>query len=360
MEVSMSFLGRTIGFLVLLFLISLCPTPVAAMPLGRSFTYQGQLNQAGNPVEGNVSLRFSLWDAAGTGDPPTGGAQIGASQVIMNVPINKGVFSVAVNNGNEFGSTAFDGQSRWLQVEVCSDSSCTSATILGPRQPITGAPYALGPWQLNGTSITYTGGFVGIGTATPAMRLDVRGGPIAVENLGDQADLLWLNTERNWVFRQEGAGAGAALKLQNIGGGGNKNFIVQTTGLMGVGTTTPTAKLDVRGDIRLGPSGEFLATTGSENLRVLRARVSDTGVVLSGSGISVGSHTQTGVYLLNFSPGFPTLSPAPTVIVTPTSSSVPSFAIVSGESWSGVFVRIMNTSGTLINETFNVIVVGAR
>jgi len=356
----MSLPGRIITPLTLLLLASAQPAPTAAATLGRSFTYQGQLSQAGNPISGMVTLRFSLWDAAGIGDPPVGGTSIGTNQLIKNVPVDRGVFSVAVNSGDEFGSAAFNGQARWLQVEVCSDSSCTSATVLGPRQPMTAAPYALGPWQLSGTSITYTNGNVGIGTTTPAMRLDVRGGPIGVEGLGDQADLLWLNTERNWVFRQEGTGAGAALKLQNIGGGGNKNFIVQTTGLMGVGTTAPTAKLDVRGDIRLGPSGEFLATVGSENVRVLRARISSTGAVLSGSGISVGSHSQTGVYLLNFSPGFPTLSPAPTITVTPTSSNVPSIAIVSGESWSGVFVRIMNTSGTLIDESFNVIVAGAR
>jgi len=352
----MPFRPKKSSFLLPLLLL---PSLALAVPLGRSFTYQGQLNQGGNPVDGTVTLRFSLWDEAGTGDPPTGGVQVGTSQIVVDVPVEAGLFSVEVNAGGEFGSVAFDGQARWLQVEVCSDGACSSSTVLGPRQPLTAAPYALGPWQLSGTSITFTGGDVGIGTATPASRLDVRGGPIAVENLGDQADLLWLNSERSWVFRQEGTGASTALKLQNIGGGGNKNFIVQTDGYTGIGTTSPAAKLDVRGDVRLGPSGEFLATVGSENVRVLRARISSSGSVLSGSGISV-SHTQTGVYLLNFAPAFPTLNPAPTVIVSPSTSVIPCFAIVSGESWSGVFVRIMNPSGTLIDMTFNVIVAGSR
>lgn len=94
------------------------------------------------------------------------------------------------------------------------------------------------------------GGNVGIGTASPTARLDVRGGPMLVENVGDQADLFWLASERSWVFRQEGVGATAGLKLQSIGGGGNKNFVIQTDGFVGIGTTAPAAKLHVVGTTR--------------------------------------------------------------------------------------------------------------
>ncbi len=344
---------RTITLLLLL------PAAAPATPLGRSFTYQGELSQSGNPVDGTVTLRFSLWDAAGTGDPPTGGNPVGSSQIVTNVPVADGLFSVDVNGGGEFGTSAFSGEARWLQVEVCSDGSCTSTTVLGPRQPLTGTPYALGPWQLSGTNLSYTNGNVGIGTTTPTSRLDVRGGPVTVEGIGDQADLLWFATERTWVMRQEGTGSAAALKLQSVGGGGNKNFILQTTGFMGIGTTAPAAKLDVRGDIRLGPSGEFLAATGSENLRIIRGKISSTGSVISGSGFTA-SRIGTGIYSITFSPNYPS-GQAPIITASAESNgSVARFAMVNGPTHIATWVRIVNGSGTAADADFYFIAAGAR
>jgi hypothetical protein len=237
-------------------------------PLGTGFTYQGEIQENGSPVNGTVHLRFSLWDAVGSGQPPTGGNQIGSSQLVPSVSASEGVFSVILNASGEFGENAFNGEARWLQIEVCADTGCASLSILSPRQPVTGAPYALStswnglsgvpegfadgfddigaePWETSGTDIFRATGNVGVGTANPVAKLDVRGGAMMVENIGDQADLLWLASERSWVFRQEGTGATTELKLQSIGGGGNKNFIIQTDGAVGIGTTTPRAKLDV-------------------------------------------------------------------------------------------------------------------
>lgn len=148
-------------------LLLVVPGLAPATTLGHGFSYQGQLSRSGVPVQGNVALRFSLWDAAGSGDPPTGGNQVGTVQTLTSVPVSGGIFSVVLNAGNEFGSQAFNGEARWLQVEVCADTTCSAVTVLGPRQAITGAPYALGPWQMNGTNLGYLGGNVGIGTATP-------------------------------------------------------------------------------------------------------------------------------------------------------------------------------------------------
>ncbi len=54
----------------------------AQFALGWGFTCQGQLVLNGVPVNGPTTLRFSLWDAAGAGSPPTGGNKIGATQII--------------------------------------------------------------------------------------------------------------------------------------------------------------------------------------------------------------------------------------------------------------------------------------
>jgi len=105
-------------------------------------------------------------------------------------------------------------------------------------------------------------GNVGIGTTTPIARLDVRGGAMLVENLGDQADLLWLASERSWVFRQEGTGATAALKLESVGGGGNKNLIIKTSGAVGIGTSTPSRRLTVWDTMSVEASPGFLPFMG--------------------------------------------------------------------------------------------------
>lgn len=108
---------------------------------------------------------------------------------------------------------------------------------------------------------TFGGGRVGIGTTAPLYSLHVNGGAIAVSTTaGDQADALVIGIERSWVFRQQGTGSGTALKLQSVGGGGNKNFLIDTTGFVGIGTLSPQAKLDVAGTARV----QVLEITGAD------------------------------------------------------------------------------------------------
>ena len=89
-----------------------------------------------------------------------------------------------------------------------------------------------------GNQLSLSGGNVGIGTTSPTAKLDIAA-------TGAGAELLRLSTEREWAFRQLGAGQNTHLELVSIGGGGNKNFVINTTGNVGIGTTSPTAKLDI-------------------------------------------------------------------------------------------------------------------
>ena len=102
----------------LIALVAVAPT-LGQTPLGTAFTYQGQLKENGAPMDGTAHLRFSLWDAPGNGSPPVGGGQIGASHLLANVPVANGLFTVLLNAGGQFGANAFNGEARWLQVEVC-------------------------------------------------------------------------------------------------------------------------------------------------------------------------------------------------------------------------------------------------
>jgi len=111
----------------------------ASTALSTGFTYQGQLASSGRPVNGACDFRFSLWDAAGSGSPPTGGTQIGSTQPQDNVSVTNGLFTVRLDFGN-----AFTGDARYLQIGVRCPAGSGGYTTLAPRQPLTAAPYALG------------------------------------------------------------------------------------------------------------------------------------------------------------------------------------------------------------------------
>jgi hypothetical protein len=113
-------------------------------PVGAGFVYQGRLENAAGPVTGNCDFQFSLWDQSGTGTPPTGGVQIGATEIHSNIAVNKGLFDVVLNFNHQFGSTAFTGDGRWLHIVVkCPAGTIGPYTTLSPRQPMWATPYAM-------------------------------------------------------------------------------------------------------------------------------------------------------------------------------------------------------------------------
>jgi hypothetical protein len=115
--------------------------------LGTEFTYQGQLQSGGQPVNGACDMAFRLYDQA------TGGIQVD-SAITTSVPITDGLFTV----GLDFGGTAFAGDARWLGIRVKCPGDA-SYTNLG-RQELTAAPYALyagSTGALHGMPITATG-----------------------------------------------------------------------------------------------------------------------------------------------------------------------------------------------------------
>ena len=60
--------------------------PQAAV--GTGFTYQGQLKSGGSPVNDTCDFQFGLYEAL------SGGLQVGATQVILNVTVANGLFTV--------------------------------------------------------------------------------------------------------------------------------------------------------------------------------------------------------------------------------------------------------------------------
>jgi hypothetical protein len=290
------------------------PAPAHSAPLGAEFTYQGRLDQNGTPMTGTATLRFSLWDAAGSGSPPSGGTQVGASQTLSNVPVDGGLFTVQLNGANQFGPTAFAGDARWLQVEVCSGPACATSTVLSPRQPVTATPYArysAGPWAKSGVNISYTGGHVGIGTALPQGPLEVASGTGSFLRVDSTYGDLHFNGGVDGAFGLYND-SGSSGRTEVIGGGVVRMAILNS-GNVGIGTNLPASRLDVRGDIRLGSSGQHFATGGEENLRVLRGIVDGDGTAPHGCCFGV-QRRSSGVYDITFAVPF---SNVPAVTVTP-------------------------------------------
>ncbi len=103
-----------------------------------TITYQGMLKDFSAPISGTCDFKFSLWDSS------TSGIQIGATEELTGVSVSSGLFTVTLNSSNLFGSAAFSGALRWLEIAVRCPTGAGSYTTLTPRQWITAVPYAAG------------------------------------------------------------------------------------------------------------------------------------------------------------------------------------------------------------------------
>jgi hypothetical protein len=127
------------SILIPLTVAALCAAEAFAAPMGTAFTYQGRLNDGGQPANNLYDLTFTLHDDA------LNPATVGTYIILTAVPVTNGLFTVELNAGSEFGPNAFNGAARWLQIGVRTNSNnaFNNFTFLSPRQPLTAAPYAL-------------------------------------------------------------------------------------------------------------------------------------------------------------------------------------------------------------------------
>ncbi len=151
------------------------PTPKSGRApttnLGTAFTYQGQLEQNGTPVNATCNLQFGLWNSA------SGGALVSGTttQTVPAVSVNNGLFTAAI----DFGASGFNGDARWLAVAV----QCPPAlnyTPMTTRQALTPAPMALtlpGLYtQQNFTSTNVIGGYSGNSVTSGIVGATIGGG----------------------------------------------------------------------------------------------------------------------------------------------------------------------------------------
>ena len=245
--------------------------------MGTSFTYQGSLNDAGNPADGLYDFEFELYDA------PSDGNQLGNTIDINDLDIIDGQFIVEL----DFGSDVFAGDARWLETTVAQSDGSDPATLT-PRVELTPTPYALyaetaggdNDWMVSGSDMyAIPSGTVSVSqshdAAGPGLKVSRSFAPPMLGNARTEIDATSINA----YFTSMGT-SGTALKLNDESAG--NVVLAEGGGNVGIGTTNPLSKLSVGGD-------------GIANIGVYGSGT--TGVYGSGSTYGVvGIDSDTGSY----------------------------------------------------------------
>jgi len=111
-----------------------------------AFTYQGRLNADGGPASGLHDFQFQLFGVE------TNGTALAGPANASGVTVTNGAFVAVI----DFGSGAFTGEARWLEIAV-QCSACDGLPVtLSPRQLLTATPQALFALNAGGLA-TYSG-----------------------------------------------------------------------------------------------------------------------------------------------------------------------------------------------------------
>jgi hypothetical protein len=269
-------------------LVALLVFPAMGWAQSTGFTYQGHLQDAGAPANGDYAMTFRLFDA------DVGGTQVGPDVDMPAVTVTGGLFSTQL----DFGVDAYtDNQPRWLEITI-------NAETLAPLQALTPAPFSLNTrgihvdstgrvgigvaaplsmlhvggetgvdgvmfpdgtlqttaalgnvgsiWSLNGTSAYYNAGKVGIGRNDPpdplsfanavGDKISLYGDTGGTFGFGIQSSLLQIHSNNSLADIAFGYGPSATF---------TERMRVRGNGNVGIGTSAPGAKLHVAGGMKI-------------------------------------------------------------------------------------------------------------
>lgn len=165
----------------------------------------------------------------------------------------------------------------------------------------------------------------------------------AVRSAGDR--FVWYNPN------------GTARLWTNVNG---VLLTVKSNGDVGMGTTNPSVKLDVRGDIRLGDGVELYAPGCDGTTKIIWGKVSSAGNLDAGTGFTPHPGG-TGEYDVDFDAG--SYSGTPVVVVTPFDSpdedNVPTIQSVSTAGFS-VVMKSVGGENVRQSNAFTFIAIGPR
>ncbi len=115
----------------------------AQVPLGTSFTFQGELRLQNVVVNTPTDLVFLLYDQAAAG------ALLGTNNR-PNTAVSRGVFTVDL----DFGAAAFSGDARWVEIRLRNPAGSGAYVTLSPRVELKATPNALFARAIGANSVT--------------------------------------------------------------------------------------------------------------------------------------------------------------------------------------------------------------
>ncbi len=224
-----------IFFAGLLFAV-FCTASLSYADVPQMINYQGRLaDTTGNAIDTTVSMTFAIYtDSVGTDSL--------WSETQNSVIVEGGMFNLLLGSVTLIPDSVFDGSTRYLGVKVGTDEE------MSPRRPLVSAGYAFrsefadtaeyarvgasdDDWVIQGDTIYHEQGNVGIGTTSPANKLDVAG-----------------NIHASGTIRSGNSITIDGVNDKITASGGKIDFDDEdlvTTGDVGIGTTSPGEEIEV-------------------------------------------------------------------------------------------------------------------
>jgi trimeric autotransporter adhesin len=191
---------------------------------GTAFTYQGQLNDNGNPANGSYDLQFILFNVNQFGFP---GAPILTNDA---VPVSNGLFTTIL----DFGGGIFTGTNFWIEIGVRTNGGDAFVPLV-PRQPITPTPYAITAKGLSGVvENNLIQGGVSLGTISGGGGNTIQSGANFSTVGGGGNNVIQTGADHSTI----GGGSGnniAPGAWESFVGGGQNNYIYSHWSAIGGG-----------------------------------------------------------------------------------------------------------------------------
>ena len=175
-----------------------------------------------------------------------------------------------VTSGTQYTKVTVDGKGRVTSGAQLSASDV--ATALG-YTPANSSTVVSSQWTTSGTTINYTNGYVGIGTAAPRQILDVAPATgNSILRVTSTNSTAALQLYRNTAGSYSGPVLWANGTDLNFGYDSSENagptlMTLKTNGSLGIGTTTPITKLEVSGGLRISMESATCAVSYAGTLR---------------------------------------------------------------------------------------------
>ncbi len=257
---------------------------------GTGFTYQGSLNDGASPANGQYDFTFTLFDALAAGN------QVGTIVPMLNHTVTNGLFTVTL----DFGTTAFQGDARWLQIAV-RPTGGGSYTTLAPRQALTATPYAMS--LVPGAVINGATGAGGI-----AFNVNNSTGNSVAGFSGSATDSAVYGVNTNSASALGAGVKGVGNASPGVEGDSTSSYGGFFNGENGVkGQTSATDGSGVIGQADTGPNAAGVYGTSANGTGVYGTSANGTGVygtsTNSGYGIYGTVSSASGFSMVGFSTG---------------------------------------------------------